>query len=324
MNKKPRSLIRIIIPVVLTLVTIALIVWPMLAGGQYVVLDPKGPIGASQRDLIVISTILCAVIIVPVLILSAVIVWRYRDKPDNKAAYEPNWSHSTKAEAIWWTVPIIIIGILAIVTIRYTYVLEPSKPLAHEKEPITIQVSSLDWKWLFMYPEQGIATVNTLNIPADRPVKFELTADSPMNSFWIPQLGGQIYTMSGMAMTLYLQADHEGKYWGSGANFTGEHFGEMRFDVNATSDEDFDNWVAEVKQNSQALTTEGYKALAEPGTSNVAYYSAFPEGLFQNIVTKYVVDGQSAHSKHGSSSEAAGAIQSATDKSNQDEDKSAN
>jgi len=324
MNKKPRSLIRIIIPVVLTLVTIALIVWPMLAGGQYVVLDPKGPIGASQRDLIVISTILCAVIIVPVLILSAVIVWRYRDKPDNKAAYEPNWSHSTKAEAIWWTVPIIIIGILAIVTIRYTYDLEPSKPLAHEKEPITIQVSSLDWKWLFMYPEQGIATVNTLNIPADRPVKFELTADSPMNSFWIPQLGGQIYTMSGMAMTLYLQADHEGKYWGSGANFTGEHFGEMRFDVNATSDEDFDNWVAEVKQSSQALTTEGYKALAEPGTSNVAYYSAFPEGLFQNIVTKYVVDGQSAHSKHGTSKEASGAIQNATDTSNQDEDKSAN
>ncbi|WP_419890055.1 ubiquinol oxidase subunit II [Paenibacillus xylanexedens] len=324
MNKKPRSLIRIIIPVVLTLVTIALIVWPMLAGGQYVVLDPKGPIGASQRDLIVISTILCAVIIVPVLILAAVIVWRYREKPDNKAAYEPNWAHSTKAEVVWWTIPIIIIGILAIVTIRYTYVLEPSKPLAHEKAPITIQVSSLDWKWLFMYPEQGIATVNTLNIPADRPVKFELTADSPMNSFWIPQLGGQIYTMSGMAMTLYLQADHEGKYWGSGANFTGEHFGEMRFDVNATSDEDFDNWVAEVKQSSQALTTEGYKALAEPGTSNVAYYSAFPEGLFQNIVTKYVVDGQSAHSKHESSKEASGAIQNATDTSNQDEDKSAN
>ncbi|WP_458463183.1 ubiquinol oxidase subunit II [Paenibacillus sp.] len=324
MNKKPRSLTRIIIPVVLTLVTIALIVWPMLAGGQYVVLDPKGPIGASQRDLIVISTILCAVIIVPVLILSAVIVWRYRDKPDNKAAYEPNWAHSTKAEVVWWTIPIIIIGILAIVTIRYTYVLEPSKPLASEKAPITIQVSSLDWKWLFMYPEQGIATVNTLNIPADRPVKFELTADSPMNSFWIPQLGGQIYTMSGMAMTLYLQADHEGKYWGSGANFTGEHFGEMRFDVNATSDEDFDNWVAEVKQSSQELTTEGYNALAEPGRSNVAYYSAFPEGLFQNIVTKYVVDGQSAHSKHGTSNEAAGAIQNATDTSNQDEDKSAN
>jgi cytochrome o ubiquinol oxidase subunit 2 len=289
----------------------------MLAGGQYVVLDPKGPIGASQRDLIVISTILCAVVIVPVLILSAVIVWRYRDKPDNKSAYEPNWSHSTKAEAIWWTVPIIIIGLLAIVTIRYTYDLEPSKPMASEKAPVTIQVSSLDWKWLFMYPEQGIATVNTLNIPADRPVKFELTADSPMNSFWIPQLGGQIYTMSGMAMTLYLQADHEGQYWGSGANFTGEHFAQMRFDVNATSDEDFDKWVNEVKQQSQPLTQEMYKTLAEPGTSNVAYYSSFPEGLFQDIVTKYVVDGQSAHSKHG---EASGAKEITT----QDVDKSAN
>jgi cytochrome o ubiquinol oxidase subunit 2 len=293
----------------------------MLAGGQYVVLDPKGPVGASQRDLIVISTILCAVVIVPVLILSAVIVWRYRDKPDNKSAYEPNWSHSTKAEAIWWTVPIIVIGLLAVVTIRYTYDLEPSKPLASEKAPVTIQVSSLDWKWLFMYPEQGIATVNTLNIPADRPVKFELTADSPMNSFWIPQLGGQIYTMSGMAMTLYLQADHEGQYWGSGANFTGEHFAQMRFDVNATSEEDFDKWVNEVKQQSQPLTQETYKTLAEPGTSNVAYYSSFPEGLFQDIVTKYVIDGQSAHSKHGgSSNEASGTKEITTN----DVDKSAN
>ena len=308
MNKKPRSLTGIIIPVVLTLVTIALIVWPMLAGGQYVVMDPKGPIGASQRDLIVITTLLCAIVIVPVLILSAVIVWRYRDKPDNKNEYQPNWAHNTKAEVIWWTIPIIVVGLIAIITVRYTYDLEPSKPLAHEKAPITIQVSSLDWKWLFLYPEQGIATVNTLNIPADRPVKFELTADSPMNSFWIPQLGGQIYTMSGMAMTLYLQADHEGKYWGSGANFTGEHFAQMRFDVNATSDEEFDQWVREVKDQSQPMTQETYDALAKPGTSNVAYYSAFPEGLFQNIVTKYVVDGKSAHSKHESSSsnEAAG------------------
>ncbi|WP_434749376.1 ubiquinol oxidase subunit II [Paenibacillus amylolyticus] len=322
MNKKPGSLTRIIIPVVLTLVTIALIVWPMLAGGQYVVMDPKGPVGTSQRDLIVITTLLCALIIVPVLVLSFVIMWRYRDKPDSKATYSPNWSHSTKAEVVWWTIPIIIVGIIAIITVRYTYDLEPSKPLASEKKPVTIQVSSLDWKWLFMYPEQGIATVNTLNIPADRPVKFELTADSPMNSFWIPQLGGQIYTMSGMAMTLYLQADHEGKYWGSGANFTGEHFGKMRFDVNATSDEEFDKWVNEVKQNSQALTQEGYNALAQPGTSNVAYYSSFPERLFQNIVTKYVVDGKGAHSKHGSSNEASGAIQNSTD--NQDDDKSAN
>ncbi|CAI6084452.1 Cytochrome bo(3) ubiquinol oxidase subunit 2 [Paenibacillus sp. JJ-100] len=307
MNKKPRSLTRIIIPVVLTLVTIALIVWPLVAGGQYVVLDPKGPIGASQRDLIVIVTVLCGIVIVPVLIMSAVIVWRYRDKPDNKNEYQPNWAHNTKAEVIWWTIPIIIVGLIAIITVRYTYDLEPSKPIAHEKDPVTIQVSSLDWKWLFLYPEQGIATVNTLNIPANRPVKFELTADSPMNSFWIPQLGGQIYTMSGMAMTLYLEADHEGKYWGSGANFTGEHFGAMRFDVNATSDEEFEQWVQEVKQQSQEMTQETYEALAKPGTSNVAYYSSFPEGLFQKIVTKYVVKGKSTSEQESSSSnEAAG------------------
>lgn len=252
-----------------------------------IVLDPKGPIAAQQRDLMYLSTALCAIIIVPVLILAAIIIWRYREREGRKAPYTPNWAHSTKLEIIWWGIPIIIILTLAVITVRSTYALEPSKPLKSEVKPLTVQVTSLNWKWLFQYPEQGIATVNELKIPQGVPVRFEITADSPMNSFWIPQLGGQIYAMSGMAMTLYLQADEIGKYWGSGANFTGTDFAKMYFDVDAVTTEQFNQWVEGVKGDAPALTEDGYKQLAEPASSGKLTFSSFPEGLFQRTVTKY-------------------------------------
>ncbi|MEC0208743.1 ubiquinol oxidase subunit II [Paenibacillus ehimensis] len=254
---------------------------------KMIVLDPKGPIAEQQRDLMVISTLLTSIIIVPVLVLTAIIVWRYRDKKGRKAKYTPDWEHSTKLETIWWGIPIVIITILGIITIKSTYALEPSKPLESDQQPLTVQVTSLDWKWLFQYPEQGIATVNHVRIPKGVPVRFEITADSPMNSFWIPQLGGQMYAMSGMAMTLYLQADERGQYWGSGANFTGKDFAKMFFDVKSTSQEEFDQWVREVKASSPALTLEGYQQLAKPSASDVKTFSAFPEGLFNMTVTKY-------------------------------------
>jgi len=257
---------------------------------KVIVLNPKGEIGKQQLDLIIITTLLCAVIIVPVLIITFVIVWRYRHKPDNaasKAKYDPEWDHSTKLETIWWGIPIIIIIILATITVRYSYQLEPSKPLEHEAKPIVIQVTSLDWKWLFQYPEQGIATVNYVQFPDNVPVQFELTSDAPMNSFWIPQLGGQIYTMSGMAMKLHLIADEPGDYLGMGANFSGRDFGKMHFNAKATSQEEFDAWVQSVKSSSPALTTEVYEQLALPGVSEIETFSSIPDGLFNKIVTKY-------------------------------------
>lgn len=276
---------------------------PALSGcSSIAVLDPKGPIAAQQRDLMFLSTVLCAIVIVPVLILSAIIIWRYRDKADRKAAYTPNWAHSTKLEMIWWGIPIIIILTLAIVTARATYALEPSKPLESKADvkPLTVQVTSLNWKWLFQYPEQDIASVNELKIPQGVPVRFEITADSPMNSFWIPQLGGQIYAMSGMAMTLYLQADETGQYWGSGANFTGTDFAKMFFDVHAVTAEEFTDWVEDVKKDSPTLTLEGYKQLAEPSASEKLTYSSFPEGLFEMTVTKYASSHHHGMSMSGS------------------------
>lgn len=259
-----------------------------------IVLNPKGPIAEQQRDLMYISTVLTSVIIVPVLILTAVIVWRYRDRKGRTAKYTPYWEHSTKLEAVWWGIPIVIIAVLGVITIKSTYALEPSKPLESDIKPMTIQVTSLDWKWLFQYPEQGIATVNVVQIPEDVPIRFEITADSPMNSFWIPQLGGQMYAMSGMAMTLYLQADERGQYWGSGANFTGKDFAKMYFDVVATSQEQFDQWVSGIKASSPALTMEGYDELAKPAASDVKTFSAFPKDLFHMTVTKYA----SSHQHH--------------------------
>ncbi|ANS73373.1 cytochrome ubiquinol oxidase subunit II [Paenibacillus yonginensis] len=292
MDKKPRSL-RTLIAVVITLVTLGVLIWGMFFTADYLVLNPKGPVGQSQKDLIIISTLLCCIVIVPVLILTAFIVWRYRDKPNRKAAYNPNWHDSKVLETVWWGVPILVIIVLAVVTARYTYALEPSKPIDAEQKPVTVQVVSLDWKWLFLYPEENIATVNTLTIPKGVPVRFEISADSPMNSFWIPQLGGQIYAMSGMSMTLYLKADEVGKYFGSGANFTGEHFAQMRFDVNAVEPADYQKWVDKVKGNTGSTLTEAsYADLAKPGVMGQTEYSSFPEGLYSKIAYKYVVDGK--------------------------------
>ncbi|MCQ4088691.1 ubiquinol oxidase subunit II [Saccharibacillus sp. JS10] len=297
MSKKRRSLVRAAFSAITLVMTMLL-----LSGcGNYMVLNPKGPIAAQQLDLIIITVILCAIIIVPVLVITFVIVWRYR-ATNKKADYKPEWAHSNLLETIWWGIPIVIVIVLAIVTVRYTHELEPSKAIASEKDEVTIQVVSLNWKWLFIYPEEGIATVNTITIPEDRPVRFELTADSPMNSFWIPELGGQIYAMSGMSMALHLQADEPGTYFGTAANFTGEHFENMTFDVNATSDAEYDQWIEKAKQSPETLTDESYEELSKPSEKEEPMlYSSVPDGIYERIVTKYMHDGAELH-QHGSAS----------------------
>nr|WP_231571094.1 ubiquinol oxidase subunit II [Paenibacillus sp. VKM B-2647] len=252
--------------------------------GKFVVLDPQGPVAATQQRLIVLSAVLCAIVIIPVLAILVFIVWRYRDKPGNKAPYTPDWHDSKLLETIWWGIPIIIIGILGTYTARDTFAL--AKPPVSDTTPITVQVTSLDWKWLFTYPDQHIATVNYVQIPAGVPVRFQLTSDAPMNSFWVPQLGGQEYTMPGMAMQLWLQADKPGVYYGTGANFSGKDFAHMRFDVEAKPQAEFNQWVSSVKQTAPALTKSGYEQLVQPGTSEKTLYSSYPDGLFDDIVNK--------------------------------------
>lgn len=253
-------------------------------GPREMVLDPAGPVGREELHLIILSVILVAIVIIPVLILLVYIVWRYRDKPGNNAPYDPKWSDSKKLEVVWWGIPIVIIGILGVFTAKTTFALVKPPAESKQVQPITIQVTSLDWKWLFQYPGQGVATVNYAEIPVGVPVQFELTADAPMNSFWVPQLGGQEYTMPGMAMRLWLEADREGTYYGHGANFTGAGFAHMNFNVIATSDTKFNAWVKQVKTSSPALTKAGYNTLRQPSVIETKSYSSFPPTLFNDTI----------------------------------------
>jgi cytochrome aa3-600 menaquinol oxidase subunit 2 len=275
-RNKSRSVLRVWLPAALTTLLLT------GCGPQYIVLNPAGPVGKEELHLIILSLILVLIVIVPVLGLLVFIVIRYRDTPGNKAPYKPYWSESKVLEIIWWGIPIIIVGILGTITGKATFGL--TQPPENNVKPVTIQVTSLDWKWLFQYPGQKIATVNYAEIPTGVPIQFELTSDAPMNSFWLPQLGGQEYTMPGMAMRLWLQADKSGTYYGHGANFTGTGFAHMDFHVVAVSDAQFNAWVNQVKSDSPALTKQGYAKLKQPGITGTAQYSSFPSGLFNDTV----------------------------------------
>ncbi len=259
----------------------------LLAGcdkSKYIVLDPKGPVGQTELDLIVISVILCAIVIIPVMVIFVYIIIRYKDRPGNTAPYQPEWADSKVLEIVWWGIPVVIVAILGIYTAKTA--IKVSKPPVTDVKPIVVQVTSLDWKWLFTYPDKKVATVNYAVIPAGVPVQFVLTSDAPMNSFWVPQLGGQEYTMPGMSMGLWLQANKIGEYFGSGANFTGTGFAHMQFRVKAVSQADFNTWAAGLKKNSPVLTNAGYQELSQPGNVKELSYSSYPNKLYENIVNK--------------------------------------
>ncbi|KPV42619.1 ubiquinol oxidase subunit II [Alicyclobacillus ferrooxydans] len=251
-------------------------------GPQYLVFHPVGPVGKQELNLIITSVILIAIVIVPTLAIFFFIIFRYRNTPGNKAKYSPEWSESKVLEVVWWSIPIIIVGILSVFTAKTTFAL--TRPPEQNVNPMTIEVTSLDWKWLFQYPGQGVATVNYCEIPTGVPVQFVLTSDAPMNSFWVPQLGGQEYTMPGMAMGLWLQADKPGQYYGHGANFTGRGFAHDDFTVIAASNSDFNKWVSQTKSSAPALTMADYNKLKKPSTMGTASYSSFPKGLFDNVI----------------------------------------
>lgn len=253
-------------------------------GSNYVVLNPAGPVGKTELHLIILSAILVAIVIIPVLLLLWFIIVRYRDRPGNTTKYEPEWQDSKVLEVIWWGIPIIIIAILGFFTTKTTFAL--TKPPEKNVKPITIDVMSLNWKWLFLYPSKGIATVNYVDIPTGVPVQFVLTADAPMNSFWVPQLGGQEYTMPGMAMGLWLQSDKPGTFQGYGANFAGVGFEHMKFDVVAKSPAQFNAWAAQIKQSNQPLTQVGFNSLTKQDLTKRAAYSSYPPKLFSSVVMK--------------------------------------
>ena len=262
-----------------------------LAGCSGGVLDPKGQVGMDEKNLIILCTILMLIVVVPVIVLTLYFAWKYRASRDFEI-YTPKWAHSTKIEAVVWSIPILIVISLSVITWRSTHALDPYSPLEGQGEHLTVEVVSLNWKWLFIYPEQGIATVNELVFPANKPVAFKITSESTMNSFFIPQLGSQIYSMAGMETKLHLIANEPGTYKGISSNYSGAGFTGMKFNAIATPTEgDFNDWVASVKQAQTALTPASYEQLAKQSENNpVTYYSNVSEGLFHDIVMKYMKD----------------------------------
>lgn len=260
-----------------------------------VLMNPKGQIGLEQRSLILTALGLMLIVVIPAVVMAFVFAIKYRAS-NTKVTYSPNWSHSSKVELVVWTVPILIIIFLATLTWKSTHALDPSKPIASDAKPVTIQVVAMDWKWLFIYPQQGIATVNEIAFPANVPVKFEITSNSVMNSFFIPQLGGQIYAMAGMNATLHLIANEPGSYKGISANFSGRGFSGMKFTAVATPDQaGFDEWVQKVKASPDTLgTMDAYEQLAAPSEYHpVEYFSSVKPSLYQDVIGKFMGKGKS-------------------------------
>ena len=247
------------------------------------VLDPKGPVAAAEHLILLNATAIMLAVIVPVTVLTLVFAWWFR--AGNKwARRAPDWSYSGPVEVLVWSVPLLVIMFLGGIAWLASHDLDPRKPLASEHAPLDIQVVSLDWKWLFLYPQEGVATVNQLVVPSGRPLRLHLTSASVMNSFFVPQLGSQIYTMAGMVTQLNLQADHAGSFPGLSAQFSGEGFSDMRFTVDAVSPEDFKTWLAKAKSSPQVLDADAYRALAKPGTNAPAAYPLQAPELFDAIV----------------------------------------
>ncbi|MGE8689959.1 MAG: ubiquinol oxidase subunit II, partial [Achromobacter sp.] len=272
-------------PLLATLTRILSVGAVMLLGGcNMEILSPKGDIGIQERTLLFTTTGLMLIVVIPVIVMILAFAWKYRAS-NTKADYQPKWAHSTAIELVVWTIPCIIVAILAVITWRSTHALDPYKPLVSEHKPVTIEVVSLDWKWLFIYPEYDIATVNEIAFPVDVPVNFRITSATVMNSFFIPQLGSQIYSMAGMETKLHLNAREAGTYAGISANYSGAGFSGMRFKAIAMPQEGFDNWVKEAKAAPTALTPEVYAELTKRSEHNaVVKYSSAPPAMFDFIL----------------------------------------
>ncbi len=252
------------------------------------ILFPSGMIGVEQRDLLILIQVIMLFVIIPVYLLTFYFSWHYR-VDNTKATYDPDLVDHKLAEYIWWGIPLVFTVIICVITYFKTYQLDPYRPIESDKKPLTVQVVAMDWKWLFIYPEEQIASLNFLQIPAETPIHFEITSDAPMNSFWIPDLGGQIYAMPTMRTELHLIANKTGDFRGSSANLSGVGFAGMHFITRASTQEEFEQWIASAKQSEEGLNFEKYQKLAAPSENNPAEQFHLEESdLFEQIMMKFM------------------------------------
>lgn len=257
--------------------------------GDIAMLYPKGIIALKERNLLFIVQILMLIVVLPVFFLFFLFSWIYR-ATNERVKYDPNFEHHAVAEFFWWMIPFVIVVVIAVFIYIRTHELDPFKPLESDKKPLTIQVVALQWKWLFIYPEQKIALVNFVQFPEKTPINFEITADAPMNSFWIPQLSGQIFAMPKMRTKLHMIADEPGDFRGCSANISGKGFAGMYFTARASSDADFEQWVNAVKTTTSQLDFKEYEKMAQPSEADpVRTYLLKEENLFDQIIMQYMV-----------------------------------
>lgn len=274
-----------------------LLLVPVLAltGCHTVLMSPSGDVARQQRDLIITALILMLLIVVPVIVTAIFFAWHYRAS-NQKANYDPDWDHSTIVELMIWSAPLLIIIALGAVTWVSTHKLDPYRPLDRiapgrlvppNTKPLVVDVVALDWKWLFIYPEQNLAVVNEMAAPVNRPIHFNLTSSTMMNSFFVPALAGQIYAMPGMQTTLQAVINKAGDYQGFSANYSGAGFSYMNFTFHGMSDDDFAKWVAHAKQSGDTLDRVSYESLAAPSEKNpVHYYGSVAPGLYHAILNR--------------------------------------
>jgi len=297
-NKRSRVLFRIIqvlVSVGIAVLGIGSLIF-VTHGHPIPVLQPAGIIADRQRDLILLTTGLGVLVVVPVFIMLFFIAWKYRAGNEN-AKYEPDYKN-TWVEAIWWGIPCFIILVLGIITGIATHKLDPYQPIDSNKDPVTVQVVALQWRWLFIYPDQDLATIDYMNIPKDTPINLEITSDAPMNSFWVPALAGQVYAMSGMSTQLHFDTSKTGSYNGVSANIRSDGFSDMTFKVNSMSDADFKAWVGRSSGSSDKLTYDRYKQLAVPNTSQKqSTFMLVNENLYNQIIERYMSSSGSSDAK---------------------------
>ena len=263
---------------------LALLAALAVAGCQPAVLDPAGPIGQAQKTILIDSLMIMLAIIVPTILATAGFAWWFR-AGNTRAQYMPNWAYSGRIEVVTWGIPLLTITLLGGVAWIGSHQLDPARPIASSRPPLEVQVVALDWKWLFIYPAQQVASVNELAIPAGTPVHFTLTSASVMNAFFIPQLGSMIYTMNGMASELNLMADRPGSYAGISAHFSGDGFSDMHFQVRSLDQAGFDGWVADARRGAK-LDDTSYAELTRQDVRRtpIAFGTLDPE-LFRKIVS---------------------------------------
>jgi cytochrome o ubiquinol oxidase subunit II len=271
---------------------LAVLVAPVsLSGCNLAVLNPKGPVGAGDSTILVDSVVIMLAIVAPTVVATLAAAWWFRAS-NTRARYWPDWEYSGQLEMIVWAIPLLTIMLLGGVTWIGSHDLDPAKPLASKEQPLNVQVVSLDWKWLFIYPDQHLASVNRLVIPAGTPIHFSLTSGSVMTAFFVPELGSMIYTMNRMVTQLNLAADQPGKYRGLASHFSGDGFSDMHFEVEALAPQDFYAWLGQVRAGGPTLTPQSYLELAKQGIVPAPFtYQKVDDGLFDKIADQTLPPG---------------------------------